>query len=59
MNAKNAFTHWFVVPLQWLKAVPNYDGSFIALASALFLYERYIVAKLKSIRERATETRKI
>jgi hypothetical protein len=58
MNSKKAFIHWFIVPLQWLKAVPNNDGSFIALASALFLYERYIVAKLKSIGEKATETRK-
>lgn len=59
MNSKKSFNHWFVVPLQWLKAVPNNDGSFIALASALFLYERYIVAKIKSVGERATETRKV
>ncbi len=59
MNSKKAFNHWFVVPLQWLKAVPNNDGSFIALASALFLYERYIIAKLKSSGEKATEPKKI
>ena len=59
MNSKKAFNHWFVVPLQWLKAVPNNDGSFIALASALFLYERYIVAKLKASGEKATEPKKM
>lgn len=59
MNSKKSFNHWFVVPLQWLKAVPNNDGSFVALASALFLYERYITAKIKSLGEKATETRKI
>lgn len=59
MNSKKAFNHWFVFPLQWLKAVPNNDGSFIALASALFLYERYIAAKLKSVGENATEPKRI
>lgn len=59
MNSKESFNQWFVVPLQWLKAVPNNDGSFIALASALFLYERYIIAKLKSAGETATEPKKI
>ena len=58
MNSKEAFNQWFVIPLQWLKTVPNNDGSFIALATALFLYERYFVAKLKSSGEKATETKR-
>jgi len=48
MNSEESFNHWFVVPVQWLQNVPNNDGSFIALATALFLYERYIVAVLET-----------
>jgi hypothetical protein len=47
MNNGEFFEHWYIVPIRWLQAVPNNDGSFIALATALFLYERYAVAKLK------------
>ena len=53
MNSEESFNHWFVVPIQWLQAVPNNDGSFIALATALFLYERYIVAMLETKRIKA------
>lgn len=59
MNSKKTFNHWFTIPIQWLKTVPNNDGSFIALASALFLYERFIVAKIKSSGEKVTEPKKI
>jgi len=48
MNSEESFNHWFVVPIRWLQAVPNNDGSFVALATVLFLYERYIVAILET-----------
>jgi len=47
MNPEESFNSWFVVPVRWLQAVPNNDGSFVALATALFLYERYAAIKLK------------
>jgi hypothetical protein len=59
MNSRISFNHWFVVPIESLKNVPNNDGSFVALASALFLYERYIIAKIKSSSEKVTDDRKI
>ena len=55
MNSEESFNHWFVVPMQWLQTVPNNDGSFIALATALFLYERYAAIKLKQRGIKATE----
>ena len=55
MNSEESFNHWFVVPMQCLQTVPNNDGSFITLATALFLYERYAVIKLKQRGIKATE----
>ncbi len=48
MIIEKLFEHWFVAPLRWLQEIPNNDGSFIALATVLFLYERYVIAYLKS-----------
>ncbi len=59
MNIEKLFDHWFVVPLHWLQAIPNNNVSFIALATALFLYERYLIAYLKSKGVKATKDRKI
>jgi hypothetical protein len=47
MNSENTFEKWFVAPLHYLQAIPNNDGSFVALAIALFLYERYSNAVLE------------
>lgn len=59
MNNNEFFEHWYIVPIRWLQAVPNNDGSFIALATALFLYERYVVAKLQQKGMKATKERSI
>jgi hypothetical protein len=60
LNNSELFNHWYVVPMACLKAIPNNDGSFIALATALFLYERYIIAKLqkKEVRNVSREEKK-
>jgi hypothetical protein len=47
MNSENTFEKWFVKPLCYLRSIPNNDGSFVALAIALFLYERYSNAILE------------
>jgi hypothetical protein len=55
MNPEESFHNWFVVPIRWLEAVPNNDGSFVALATALFLYERYAKIKLREREIKATD----
>jgi hypothetical protein len=47
MNSDASFNYWFVVPVQHLRSIPNNDGSFVALAISLFLYERYASVMLK------------
>ena len=55
MNSEESFNQWFVIPIRWLQAVPNNDGSFVALAVSLFLYERYATIMLKQKGIKATE----
>lgn len=55
MNSEESFNHWFVVPMQYLRSIPDNDGSFVALAISLFLYERYATIKLKQRGIKATE----
>ena len=55
MNPGESFHNWSVVPIRRLEAVPNHDGSFVALATALFLYERYAKIKLKQRGIKATD----
>lgn len=46
-KSQELFTRWFVNPLITLESLPNGDGSFIALATSCFLYERYARACIK------------
>ena len=59
MNTIELFEKWYIVPLMCLKSVPDNNGSFIALATALFLYERYVVAQIKIMNEKATKNKKV
>lgn len=50
------FERWYIFPLQMLRSIPNGDGGFIALATALFLYERYATAVLDRSGKSANDT---
>ena len=58
VKAEELFQRWFVIPISILKEMPNGDGGFVAFISALALYERLIVAKLK-IQNQTSEPEKV
>ncbi len=43
------FEKWYVTPLRTLRALPGGDGAFVALATSCFLYERYVIAVIKTL----------
>jgi len=47
------FQKWFVEPIDKLKELPDGSGGFIALMVGLVLYERFIIAKLKTDDQKA------
>lgn len=58
INAEELFQRWFVIPISKLKELPNGDGGFVAFISALALYERLVVAKLK-VQNQTSEPEKV
>jgi len=53
------FLQWYVEPLRMLEQLPGGQGGFIALATSCFLYERYVVAVLRSQRKKPDTSAKI
>ena len=49
MTPDKLFERWYIVPLQMLRTISNGDGGFVALATAMFLYERYANARIKQL----------
>ncbi len=55
----DCFILWYVEPLHALEAMPLGQGGFIALATACFLYERYVTAALISQGKKTVKVSKI
>lgn len=53
------FKLWYIEPLHALEAMPSGQGGFIALATACFLYERYVTAALISQGKKSDSVTKI
>ena len=58
-DPKDFFERWYEAPLKKLEELPNGDGGFVVLATACFLYERYVVACIKERGDTATPDAKI
>ena len=39
---KELFIRWYVLPLKMLSLISNGDGGFVALSTALLLYNRFV-----------------
>jgi hypothetical protein len=50
------FRRWFEAPIALLKKLPRGDGGFVALATALMLYERYARAALGKVSRKEAST---
>jgi hypothetical protein len=55
---KDYFDRWYKAPLMYIENLSNGDGAFVALAVSCFLYERYVVAFLKSTNSKADDAAK-